>query len=79
MQADTGSRLVIKHNAEIICLSEETVNSWKTDGILVTAEYIFQVGVVQEASHIDPSRLMATLILLDRRDMKQTHTQLIFR
>ena len=35
----------------------------------------FQVGVVQEASHIDPSRLMATLILLDRRDMKKhTHT-----
>lgn len=59
-----------------MCLSEKTINSQKTDGILVWAKHIFQVWIVQVDSHIGPPGLIATFILLDRRDMNNRPTDL---
>lgn len=63
-----------QHHTEIICPSQKTINSQKTDGILVWAKYIFQVLIVEEDSHIDPCGLIATLILLDTRDRNNRPT-----
>lgn len=43
-------------------------------GIVVKAEHIFQVGVIQRDIDSGPPGLTAALILLDRRDMNNRPT-----